>query len=212
MSRANCADNTFTHPRNDRFFGRATDESIEVGTHGNTRLHFDADAVLSNAVNCSAAHVWGRGVDHFRIDARAHRFEHGLAGSFSRQIDGAGPIEIERNPGFIRRDQCQNHVTDVAACQIMRFERIAPNIQTGFHRRDTIVDNQSDRHFAQAHADHFSNADGRVCDPSSEPRHEIFGDNDYNHKREDREDCEADKIKRFHSARKLSEGIQPAKL
>jgi hypothetical protein len=103
-------------------------------------------------------------------------------------------------------------VINVAARQIVRFERIAPHIQAGFHRRDAIVDDQSDRHFAQAHADHFPDADGRVCDPCPEPRHEIFGDNDHYHKREDREDCEADKIKRFHVARSLSEGKRCAKV
>ena len=43
----------------------------------------------------------------------------------------------------------------IAAGQIMRFKRIASNIQTRFHCRDAIVDNQSDRHFPQPHADHF---------------------------------------------------------
>jgi hypothetical protein len=101
---------------------------------------------------------------------------------------------------------------NVAASQIMRFERIAPYIQARFYGRDAIIDNQSDRHLAQAHADHFSYADGRICDPGAEPRHEIFRDNDHNHKREDREHREANQIKRFHSARKLSEALQRAKL
>src|SRR5947207_8502713 len=35
------------------------------------------------------------------------------------------------------------------------------NIQTSLHGRDAIVDNQSDRHFSQAHPNHFSYANGK---------------------------------------------------
>ena len=146
MSRADRAHNTFADTRNDGFFGRATNESIEVGAHCHARFHFHPDAVLCDAVNCRTTHVWARGVDHFRIDACAHRFEHRLAGSFGRQINGAGSIEVERNPCFVCSNQGENNMADIAARQIMRFQWIAPDIQTSFHGRNAVVDNQSNRH------------------------------------------------------------------
>ena len=67
-------------------------------------------------------------VDHFRIDAGAHRFEHGFARAFGGEIDRAGAVEIERDAGFVRRDQGENDLVDIAAREIMRFERIARDV------------------------------------------------------------------------------------
>ena len=64
-------------------------------------------------------------VDDFRIDARAHRFEHGFARAFGGKIDRAGAIEIERDAGLVRGDQGEDDLAHIAARQIMRFERIA---------------------------------------------------------------------------------------
>ena len=47
-------------------------------------------------------------------------------------------------------------MADVAAGEVMRFQRIAANIDTGFHCGDAIVNNQANRHFAQPHPDHFA--------------------------------------------------------
>ena len=82
-----------------------------------------------------------RRVDDFGIDARAHRFQNRFACSFGGQIDGAGPIEVERNAGLVRGDQGKNHVAHVATRQIMRLEWIAVDVQAGFHGCDPIVNN-----------------------------------------------------------------------
>ena len=74
MRRADCADDTFADTGNDCFLGRATYESIEMRAHGHSRFDFHADAILSDTVNCRAAHRRIRRVDYFRINARANRF------------------------------------------------------------------------------------------------------------------------------------------
>ena len=117
-------------------------------------------------------------VDDFWIDARAHRFEHGFAGAFRGQIDRASAIEIERNAGFVRRDQRENYLTDIAAGEIMRFERIARNLDPCFDCGDSIIDNQSNRNAPQPHADHFSHADGRVGNARTQPNTEKVEKND----------------------------------
>ena len=101
-------------------------------------------------------------IDDFRIDAGAHRFEHGLAGALGGEIDRAGAIEIERDAGLVRGDQREDDLADVAAGEIMRLERIARDIDAGFHRGDAVIDDQADRHFAQAHSEHFADADRRI--------------------------------------------------
>src|SRR6266542_787265 len=93
----------------------------------------------------------------------------------------------------------------------MRFKRIAPNIKAGFHSGDAIIDNQSDRHFSQAHPDHFSDANGSIGDAGSEPGCEKFEKDDRQDKGEQRQYSDTDKVKRFHIATRLSEAKPRAK-
>src|SRR2546428_12539739 len=86
----------------------------------------------------------------------------------------------------------------IAARKVMRFQRIAADIQTSFPSRDAIVHNQTDWNPSQTHPDHLSNADWCVRNAGPQPRHEVFGDNNYKHKRDERKRRNDDKIKRFH--------------
>ena len=125
ISGADRADDPFAHSRNDRFLRRATDEAVEMRAHRHARFYFRADAVLGYAVDGGAAHRRVGHIDHFGIDAGAHRFEHRFARAFGREIDGAGAIEIERDAGLVRRDQREDYLAYVAPRQIMRFQWIA---------------------------------------------------------------------------------------
>ena len=88
----------------------------------------------------------------------------------------------------------------IAACQVVSFQGITPNIQTRFHCRDAIVHNQTNRHFPQSHSNHLTQAHRRICDPCPEPETEKVEKNNRQHEREQRQHCDADKIKRFHIA------------
>ena len=123
-------------------------------------------------VTLAAAGV--RDVDDFGIDARAHGFEHGLAGAFGREVDGAGAVEVERDAGFVRGDEGEDDLVHVAAGEVVRLERIGRHIEAGFHRGDAAIDDEAHRHAAQAHGDHFYEADRGVRDPGAEPNIKIF--------------------------------------
>ena len=69
----------------------------------------------------------------------------------------------------------------------------------GFDGGDAVIDDQPDRHFAQAHSDHFAEADWCVGDPRANPETEEIEENDAKNESDDRDDREADKIKRFHT-------------
>ena len=142
-----------------------------------------------------ASHVWARGIDDLRIDARSDRLENGLAGALRRQIDGAGPIEIERDPGFVRGDQGQNHVIDVAAREVVRLEWIARDVDARFYRGDAVIDDEADRHLAQAHPNHFAEADWRVGNARAQPEPEEIKKNNTKDEREDREHRDPDEVK-----------------
>jgi hypothetical protein len=111
--------------------------------HRHARLYFRADAVLGHAVNGGAAHRRVGHIDHFGIDAGAHRFQHRFARALGREVDGAGAIEIERDAGLVRRDQREDHLAHISPRQVMRFQWIAGNFDSGFYCSDSIVDNHS---------------------------------------------------------------------
>ena len=169
--------------------------------HCHARFHLRADPILRDAIDGQSAHRRIRHIDHFRINAGPNRLEHGLASAFRSEIDRARAIEIERDASLVRRDQREDHLRNVAARQIMRFKRIARNIDPRFHRRDSIIDDHSDRHFPQPHADHFSKTDRRVCDSSANPETEEIEKDDAEDEREKREHRDTDKIKGLHGRR-----------
>src|SRR6266508_3288536 len=130
MRRTNRAYNAFAHSCDDRFFSRAAHETIEMRADRDPRFDFHADTVLGDTIDRSATHCRIRCVNHFRIDARAHRFQDRLTCSLCGKVDCASPVEIERDSGLISSNQSKDHMAYITACEIMRFEWIAPNIQT----------------------------------------------------------------------------------
>src|SRR5438067_11184409 len=83
----------------------------------------------------------------------------------------------------------------------MRLERIARDWQTSFHSRNAVIDDKTDRNFPQPHSDHFAETDRRVCDSRSDPETKEIKKDDREHECEQRQYCEADKIKRMHMPR-----------
>src|SRR5471030_2228841 len=90
---------------------------------------------------------------------------------------------------------------DVTAREVMRFEWIAWDIDAGFDRGNAVIDDHSDRHFAQPHPDHFSERDRSICDPRANPEPEEIEKDDAKNESDDRDDRDADKIKRVHGQR-----------
>jgi hypothetical protein len=44
-------------------------------------------------------------------------------------------------PALSAAIKARTHMADVAACEVMRFKRIAGNVETGFHGCNSIIDN-----------------------------------------------------------------------
>ncbi len=94
---------------------------------------------------------------------------------------------------------------DVTTREVMRFERIARDIDAGFDCGDAVIDNHSYRHFAQTHSEHFYESYRSVRHARSEPKSEESENENAENEREQRDDRDANKIKRFHGA-EVSEG------
>ena len=170
-----------------------------MGANGHARFHLRADSILGHAIDGLTAHRRVRRVDHLWIYAGAYCFKHGLSGPFSGQIDRASAIEIERNSGLVRCNQSKNDLTDIAARQIMRLQRIARNVDARFYRGDSTIDNQAHRHLAQTHADHFSHPDRRIRDARPQPQSEKVEENDREDQPENGQNCHTDEIKSIHA-------------
>src|SRR6266478_5211271 len=110
----------------------------------------------------------------------------------------AGAIEIERNAGFVRRNQRENDLSDVAPRQVMRFQRVARNFDTRFHGGDAVVENQPYRHAAQTHPDHFSHTDRRVSDARPKPDPEKIEENNREYETENGQHRDSGKIESVH--------------
>ena len=104
-------------------------------------------------------------------------------------------LKSREMPGFVGRDEGEDDVADVAAREIVRLEWIARNVDAGFHRGDAVIDDQADRHLAQAHPDHFADADRRVGDPGAKPESEEIKKNNTKDERKDREHRDPDEVK-----------------
>src|SRR5438132_13554981 len=90
----------------------------------------------------------------------------------------------------------------VTARKVVCFQWIAPNVQTGSHCGDPIVHNQTDWHLAESHSDHFTETHRRICDPCPKPKAKKVEKNNGQHKREQRQHRDTDKIKGVHIAAK----------
>ncbi len=80
----------------------------------------------------------------------------------------------------------------------MRFQRIARNINAGFHRGNAVINDHPHRHLTQPHSHHLADAHRRAGDSCPEPGSEKFQKNQDENESNDSYECEADQIERFH--------------
>ena len=174
---------------------------VEVRAHRHPRLDLHADAVLRHAVDGGAPHVCAGRVDDLRVNAGADCFEHCLAGAFGGEIDRAGPVEIERDAGFVRGDKSEDDVPHIAAREIMGFEWVARDIDPGFDRGDAVIDDHSDRHFAQTHSEHLEQTYRRVCQARAQPKVEESKNDDADDENDERRESDSEKVERLHGGK-----------
>ena len=85
--RADRADDPLADAGDDRLLGRPADQLAQVRPHRDPGLHLELNAVLGDRFERVLAGTAGRAIDHLRINARLHGFEHVAAG----QVDASSP-------------------------------------------------------------------------------------------------------------------------
>ena len=128
---------------------------VEVRAHGDAGANLDADSVAGDGVDGHAAAglLRVRAIDDFRIDAGAHGFQDGLARALDCKVDGAGAVKIQRDAGFIRRDESQHDVGHVAARKKVGLQQVGLEGNACFDGCDPAVHDHSDWHPPQPHPD-----------------------------------------------------------
>src|SRR6266487_5238228 len=90
-------DDAFADASDNRFFGRAADQALELGPDRNAGSGFQLNAVLANTVEGLTALDRVGTVDHLGIDAGLDGVEHISAG----EIDGRRGFPGEIDTGFV---------------------------------------------------------------------------------------------------------------
>ena len=93
IGRTDRTDDAFTHTGNNGLFHRPTDEPLEIGAYGNSRLHFQLNPVFSNRIERLPSRIACGAVDHLRIDTGLDRLQNIATGEVNRR----GLLEIEIN-------------------------------------------------------------------------------------------------------------------
>ena len=165
LRRADGRDDAFADACDDGLFAGAADEAIDVGAHGDAAQSDELDAVFRDRGD------FGRRND-FRIDAHLNGFEHVTSG----EIDRSGLRERELDVGFVGGDEGVHDALDVATREVVRFELIHAQFETGFDGADARFDDHRWRHAAQPHRDECADADigaGRKSRNPEPERHEV---------------------------------------
>ena len=179
-------DDAFADAGDDRFLGRTADELIQVRPHRDAGLHLELNAVLGHGVERRALAVLRRAIDHARVNAGLHGFEHVAAG----QVDGRRPLEVEIDDlGLAGGDHRANHERHVAAGQIVGFERLGRDafaiVDAGLHGHDLAARDHGRVHFAERHPEQIEDADAGAGGDRLDPQPEVAGEDRKERERDD---------------------------
>ena len=141
------------------FLTGTADQLLDIGPHRNARLGDQLNTVLGHR-------SYRRSIDDFGIDRHLYRFEYVAA----RQIDRRSHLEIEHNIGFLGRHQRMHHIGHVASGQIVGFELVGIEFQTGLRTLDHRRYDRRGRHLAPAHQDQLQQTDPHARHQCREPQ------------------------------------------
>ena len=189
----------FADAGDDRFLSRAANETFQMRAHGHPRLGFDDDAVFGHAVDGDFAGGGVRAVDDLRVDGGLHCFEHGLAGAFGREVDGAGAVEVEAEAGLFRRNERQHHHFNVASGQIMGGKVVDGHFQSRFDGGDAGVHDQAHGHGPQAKRDQFGVGDACAGEESANPNAEEIDEDDKADQQQHSQNAPGDDLQRLRN-------------
>ena len=133
-------------------------------------------------------------IDDLGIDRGLDGFEHGFAGAFGGEIDGARAVEVEVDAGLLRGDERQHDHLDAAAGQVMGGEIVDRHIQPGFDGGDARVHDHADRHAAQAQGDQLGEGDAGAGEQRANPDAEEVHQHDENDQGHDSDHAVPDQL------------------
>jgi hypothetical protein len=159
VGRADARHRALADAGDDGLLTGTTDEAVDVGPHGDPGDGHHLDAVLGDRRDA-------RRVDHLRVDAHLHGFEHVATG----EVDRGGPLPRQFDVGAVGRDEGVDHPLDVAAGEVVRLHLADVEIDLGLRGADERSDDRRRRHLAQPHADQRADADLHPREDRGDPQ------------------------------------------
>ena len=147
--RTDTGNDTFPDTGDDRRFTGTADETVYISPHRDPGPYFEFDAILGHCGN-------KRRFNDLRIDTHLYGFQNIPAG----QVDSAGPFKGQGHGRPVSSNQGIDNAVYITAGQIMSFQLIDIDIETGLIRFDQRQDNLG-RNDA-AHANEIDNAHGNA--------------------------------------------------
>ena len=180
--RADSGHDALADTRDNGFFARAADQTVDIRADGDARLGTQLNAVLRDCGDDG-------GFDDLRGDGHLHRLEHVTA----REVNRARLLERHRDVRALRRNQGVNHAVHVAAGEEVRFQLGDVQPQTRLVRLNQRLHEAVRLDVANLHADerahrHMHPA-GQRGNPQSKRHerqeyahhHKHYSDNTQNH-------------------------------
>ena len=161
FSRTDCSNNAFTNTGNDGLFTSTTDKAFDIGTHSDTGLGAQLNAVFGDS-------SYDRGFNDFGGNRHLDSLENIASG----QVDGADLLECERNIGTLSSDQGVDDAVHITTGEEVCFQLGNVEIQTGlvgFDQRihQTGRSNMTDAHTDQGR-DRYMHTAGHGANPHAE--------------------------------------------
>ena len=136
-----CGNDAFADPGDDGLFAGSANQMFDVGTHGNSRLDPEFDAVLGNGGH-------RRRFNHFGQNAHLY----GLENVAARQVDGAGCFKGKTDARLLCADQRVDNPFHIALCQVMGLQHVGVHFQVRLAALDIRVNDLLGRNPAKTHA------------------------------------------------------------
>jgi hypothetical protein len=130
-----------------------------------------------------------RAVDDLGIDAGAHGFEHGLAGAFAGEVDGAGAVVVQRDARLVRSDEGEHDVRHLTTGEKVRLKLVGVDGDARLGGGDAGIDDERIRHAAQPHGEQGGDADRSIGDQCAEPEVEKFRHDEEGRAQQDDDDA-----------------------
>ena len=144
----------FADASDDSFFGRPTDQALELRPDRDACSGLELNAVFANTVKSLPAFDRIGAVDDLRINAGFNCVEYVTAG----QVNGGSRLPGQIDTGLMGGDNCRGCLGDVAAREVMGLEFLGGDLYVRLNQGDLLPHDHAVVDIAQLHPEQVEDA------------------------------------------------------